>query len=605
MSFLTKLFSPKAKEVPKSRSTIAKRPVPPAGGAASATIVRHEGDLPPHTKLLSGREQPLYVDLADHERSDVVIVDNVSHSGSGTRKVCQVFCTSEYAIRNSGFGELQVRLKKKEFDLYPPVPTRTTKEVIAMLISKHEKKLADGIKEDNSEMEQKFLSLAAEAAAEQATDIHIEIRGNQCEVKFRIYKQLQKHASMSGDTATTLLRTIYQAMAEPSSRSDSSFNITDRQTCAIDRIVGGKRYRFRYQHAPINPQGCDAVMRLLPIGQKEEDNHLSFPQLGYTDDQSALIEEMFSKPEGVVLIAGTTGSGKSTTLKHGITGLINARPQIKVRTIEDPPEYVIHGASQTPVSRSDKDDTGGTNKAFEATIKAVMRMDPDFIMIGEVRDPPSASLLTKAVQSGHQVASTVHADSAIGIIGRLANLGVSRDILAGPNFITGLIYQKLLPTLCEHCKVPMKNYVPKTAEKTGVYQRAKKHFSYCEEALFFRSEKGCKRCKNRGLTGMSVCAEVVRPDATFLGYVLRTLDIQAQEYWLGLKQKTTNTANGMLCMEHGLIKLKAGIVSPEDFEAAFGMVTEHLLRGPAPAQEIKESGVSVGQWHGPVDDHVG
>lgn len=104
-----------------------------------------------------------------------------------------------------------------------------------------------------------------------------------------------------------------------------------------------------------------------------------------------------------------------------------------------------------------QDKDGSALKGFQSAMRAAMRSDPDVLMIGEIRDSESANLTVQAVQSGHQVLSTVHASSALGVINRLENLGVGRDILGSPDFLAGLIYQKLLPKLCQHCSIPLVN----------------------------------------------------------------------------------------------------------------------------------------------------
>ncbi len=371
------------------------------------------------------------------------------------------------------------------------------------------------------------------------------------------------------------------------------------------------------------------TMRLLIIQDSKQP--LTLEQLGYNKKLTMGIRQSIAQPVGLTIIAGTTGSGKSTTLQNILLSKINDRNgEIKVITVEDPPEYFIPGATQVPVIR---DSEGNAATGFGKAIKAAMRSDPDVIMVGEIRDNQSATLTVQAVQSGHQVFSTIHAQSALGILNRIENLGVTRDILGSPEFIAGLIYQKLLPVLCPHCstklvednipnaysleKIIIDNEILSDADVAKHIERrfkenkqdinfvrylqdAKAINSKVAEFIFeeYRSKNpeeekehflrrlneyygdiseidikfkgnGCKNCKG-GIIGRTVVAELVRPDFHTLELITEKRDAELLTYW-------KKTLGGKFAAEDAYDKIKMGIVSPIDVEHELGHIGSKLI----------------------------
>jgi len=180
------------------------------------------------------------------------------------------------------------------------------------------------------------------------------------------------------------------------------------------------------------------IMRILKMGQSGEKIDLN--KLGYSKEHLGKVRRGSAKPVGVMMMAGTTGSGKSTSLNAMLSEKIaHHAGRIKVITVEDPPEYLLIGATQVPVVRSRSAAKEGADiNPFASTIRAAMRSDPDVLMIGEVRDHHSAELLIHAVQSGHPVFTTTHASSGIDIVSRQRSNGVPDDVLGSHNFISAL-----------------------------------------------------------------------------------------------------------------------------------------------------------------------
>ncbi len=476
------------------------------------------------------------------------------------------------------------------------------------------------VKDSNSDQIKKTDAIFEKALKLGVSDIHLEKRRSNTVLRFRVNGELAQDDSFFADEGERIARVIYQIYTSEDGESATNFDETKPQNGLIDKMFGNQRVRARIATVPANPDGFDVICRLLPFN--EDGNAVPLRELGYAVKETKDLEKMVSNSIGVIVIAGTTGSGKSTTLKNVLIGKIKDNEgKIKVITVEDPPEYYIPNATQVPVNRENSKDGGKTE--FLNTIKAAMRSDPDIIMVGEVRDALTADTLVGAVQSGHQVFTTIHASSAFGIINRLENFGVSREVLSSPQFIAGLVYQKLLPRLCSHCSVEIKNgkipkrfpyekiisdnfdeykinieTIQKAKESLGeeenivsklvnegnltslqaikiyreherindkekneeLLERIKLVANLNESTIKFRGQ-GCKKC-NSGIVGRFVCAETIVPDLELLSLIGSSKDPEAINYW------KTNL-NGKFAMEDAIDKMKEGVVDPIDVEHAF------------------------------------
>lgn len=297
------------------------------------------------------------------------------------------------------------------------------------------------------------------AVRNDSSDIHIEVDDNQAKIRMRIKGDIVPYGpSIFKEKGETYARMIYQVNAsEKGGQADTEFNPSIPQDGVFEKEIDGKRIRVRIASMPIFPRGFQMVCRILVDDTSKK--ILTLEDLGYSFKERDDIDRMNANSEGAIIIAGVTGSGKSTTLKTMIEKKIVDREfKIKVITIEDPPEYTIKGAQQVPITRDAvKGGEDGAKKAYLKTMQAAVRSDPDVIMIGEVRDTLSANTLRSATESGHGVFATVHASGIFNIIGRLKNFELDEDVITAPKFISGLIYQKLIKKLCDQCSVPLEN----------------------------------------------------------------------------------------------------------------------------------------------------
>ena len=432
-------------------------------------------------------------------------------------------------------------------------------------------------KDDNSEIINYFDKIIYEAMKQGASDIHIEKRRQMATIKMRRNGRLLIYSEIAPEVAGNLCSVVYNVLGE---NRDVMYSENEFQQCAINRVLGGDEVKLRYQSLPTYPEGgFDVVLRVLPIGRNDE--IVALDTLGYKKWHMHVLDLATSKPVGALVIAGTTGSGKSTTLKNLLMQINAVRNyQAKIYTVEDPPEYRIPHVSQIPVIRRKGDDY--TKKSpFEAPITACMRADPDVLMIGEVRDKVTGDLLKKAVQSGHQCLTTVHAASSLAICERFADFEVQRSVLGSTEFFSCMVYQRLVPVLCPKCCLDFEDLVASSAAteyQVAAYQRV---MTLCDPSIDVLKTRGpgCEHCSKQGVTGRTVCAEIVVPDWNMLELFRRDDALGAFKYWRSTSDKDLRSENmqGKTSLEHALQKMLKGIVDPFDIEDSYGLLTPELL----------------------------
>lgn len=427
-----------------------------------------------------------------------------------------------------------------------------------------------------TELDCRLDDLLLQAVKANASDIHFDIYPEKADIKLRIHGVLTKVGEMNARAVNRLVNYIYNVAAAEGSK-DTQYNQEEMQDALLDRFLfidkARRRFKIRIQTAPCYPNAITIVMRVLPVDTQMSK---SLEDLGYSAEQVEKLYRAQMQPSGATVVAGTTGSGKSTTLACMLTDIYRRTGGTKkILTAEDPPEYAIPGANQINLSIKRREE-GAEVDMFVKAIKVAMRCDPDVIMVGEVRDVQSSTLLSSAVLSGHQVFTTVHAASALSIFDRLANLGFDRQVLTSPNFISLLMYQVLIPISCSRCKIPMGKYFVQHTDKFSsmLKERLEKALQSnrfagsmsVEEAnkkIFFANDAGCISCRN-GFVGRTVAAELVEPDEQLLNY-FRNEDFNAgYKYW--------RTKGGQTALEHAMSKVFAGQVDPREVEDCCGLI---------------------------------
>lgn len=511
------------------------------------------------------------IELNEQVRKDILILD-ISNSNE---KIVNVYVTRNAASSNL-LSQAKKDIVKKGYRILNTY--NITSNLIGTLYEKRQVMESQRVNGDSSVVKL-FEIILRDALAEGISDIHLEAREHGgSAIKMRKdgeifeYKEDNK---LNYQQANSLASVIYNVLAASTSKA-VSFDPREFQQGAVSYNIDQQDLKLRFQSLP-TATGFDVVLRVLPIGKAEEFTPLQ--KLGYTEKQMMELLDIVSRPVGGLIIAGVTGSGKSTTLKNLLMFMnTNTGFRKKIYTIEDPPEYNISRVSQIPVPQP-KDNEYQKESPFAKPIKACMRGDPDIIMIGEVRDETTADLMKKAIQSGHQVLTTVHSTSALGIIERFQDFKITKSVLGSPEFLSGLLYQQLLPKICTHCGIDFnKHYESEnvTQKDIDLYHRMSKIVSPKQYNIKMRNPEGCDFCQHRGIVGRTVVAEIVMIDLNMLQYIESGSIIPLMRYWRSLSDKDYSSTNmkGKTCMEHAFQKVLTGIVCPYDLEANFKPINE-------------------------------
>ncbi|MDO8071808.1 ATPase, T2SS/T4P/T4SS family [Janthinobacterium sp. SUN176] len=325
-------------------------------------------------------------------------------------------------------------------------------------------------------------ALLADAVQNGASDIHFEPEQSFLRIRYRIDGILRQIRSLH--------KSYWPAMAVRL-KVMSNMNIAEARAPQDGRIsikFSGRQIDFRASAQPTT-HGENVVLRVLD----RQKGIVPLDALGLAEAELNLLKLMIARPDGVILVTGPTGSGKTTTL-YSILNHINTE-SVNIMTLEDPVEYPMNMIRQTSVNESVK-------LGFADGIRSMMRQDPDIILVGEIRDRETAEMAFAAAMTGHQVYSTLHTSSAIGSVARLLDIGILPDIMAGN--IIGIVAQRLVRRLCPHCK---ETVIADAIERRllGLACEAPA-VSICRAA-------GCERCAHQGYKGRLAIMEILKMTA--------------------------------------------------------------------------------------------
>jgi general secretion pathway protein E len=324
-------------------------------------------------------------------------------------------------------------------------------------------------------------ALLSEAIKENASDIHIESFEHMLRVRFRIDGMLQE-ALQPPRALGPLLVSRVKVMA--------NLDIAEKRLPQDGRIslrLAGRPVDVRVSTIPTG-YGERVVLRLLD----KREGRLNLTQLGLAREVQQLLTDLAQRPHGILLVTGPTGSGKTTTL-YALLNHLNDL-QRNIMTVEDPIEYYLEGISQTQVN-------GKVDMSFARSLRAILRQDPDVVMVGECRDLETAEIAVQSSLTGHLVLSTLHTNSAVGAITRLRDMGVEPFLLSSS--LIGILAQRLVRQLCPHCKIP-DVASDQDRQLLGIGTTAKAPVVYLAD--------GCEHCNQQGYRGRTGVFELVPVD---------------------------------------------------------------------------------------------
>ncbi|MPM04587.1 putative type II secretion system protein E [bioreactor metagenome] len=367
-------------------------------------------------------------------------------------------------------------------------------------------------------------SIISQAVTLKASDIHIEPFEQEVQVRFRIDGSLVENM--------TIPQNLYSAVSTRF-KVIAGINIAEKrvpQDGRIEMTISGKNYDFRVSTLP-TVFGEKIVIRIL--------DRTSFlftrEMLGFTKENSRLVDAIIKKTNGIVLLTGPTGSGKSTTL-YSLLRELNT-PELNIVTIEDPVEYMLHGINQVQVNVK-------AGLTFAAGLRSILRQDPDIVMIGEIRDEETAEIAVRASITGHLVLSTLHTNDAPSSVARLVDMGIEPFLVA--ESLSGIIAQRLVRRLCNDCK------------KKALTTPAEMEIMLLDKPAEICHPVGCPKCNGTGYKGRISLHEVM--------HINRPLRDAIQE------EKSTEVLRD-IAKENGMMQL-------------FDSCKQHVLEGTTSLNEM-------------------
>ncbi len=405
-------------------------------------------------------------------------------------------------------------------------------------------------------------SLFLQAMKERASDIHIEPEEKEVLVRYRIDGELYVARRAPRAFMSSIVSRI---------KIESALNIAEKrlpQDGRITKKIAGKSFDIRVSTIPTSRGYERIVMRLL----NKSSVLLDLPDLGFSSRDYALMDGLIRRPDGIILVTGPTGSGKTTTL-YACINRIN-QPNLNILTAEDPVEYEISGIHQVHVQPK-------IGLTFASALRAFLRQDPDVVMVGEIRDKETVDIAINASLTGHLVLSTIHTNDAAGAVTRMVDMGVEPFLIRST--VIGILAQRLVRVLCPNCKeaypsmdseleelglsaerlrfrVERRNrgnshYFPRTVRETDILEESPN-----VRPTFYRA-KGCDRCSNTGFLGRRGIYELLMMDDAVGQLVLKNADSQA------LKRAAIEQGMDSL-RDDGARKVLAGLTTVEEVLAA-------------------------------------
>ena len=367
-----------------------------------------------------------------------------------------------------------------------------------------------------------------QAVSAGASDIHIEPGARTVRIRYRIDGVLHETMQLPKHIHPPLI-SRYKIM--------SDMNIAERRVPQDGRIginYQNKDYDLRVSCLP-TLLGEKIVMRILDKGSVM----IGLNKLGFFPDTMAQLESLFTQPNGVLLVTGPTGSGKSTTL-YSVLNRINSVER-NIMTVEDPVEYQLPGISQVAVARK-------AGLTFATALRSFMRQDPDIIMVGEIRDLETAEMAIQASLTGHLVLSTLHTNDAPSSVTRLVDMGVEPFLVSAT--LVGALAQRLGRRICDNCKEQME--VPAESLRRLGYQAKSEN-----EMVPLWQGRGCEKCRNTGYKGRFGIHEMMVVNEEISDLMVRRAPVS--------EIRNAAKANGMkMLKDDGLRKILAGTTTPEE-----------------------------------------
>lgn len=414
----------------------------------------------------------------------------------------------------------------------------------------------------DNQMQKDFVDIIARAAAQKVSDIHIEV-ADQTTIYFRLDGSMAPVLEYNSGWGESFVRAAFAS----ADISNSNYAQNEYQSAqkdgrtplrgTKDLYLPGGVIGIRMQFNPIAFGSRYVAMRLLYDNPSEGIK----TEQEFGEYEQKLLMRLRSFPTGLTVVAGPTSSGKSTTLVRNMSMMLKERNyEINLITVEDPAEQKIFGAHQMPVVNTYNEEQ--REEKFTEALAAALRSDPDTLMVGEIRTLSAAQLTVKGALSGHNVWTTLHANSAMAALTRLLDMGVEGFKLKDETMMRGLVSMRLFKKLCPYCRERLINHPNHSA-----YKRVQDAFGDIGLSQVYIRGAGCEECKGAGTIGRIKAGEIIITDSEFLRLALSGDTVAAVKYWL-------ENLNGRTLKESAMELMLQGIIGVDELERWVGLLDQ-------------------------------
>ena len=512
-----------------------------------------------------------------------------------SRNLCALYDTGQWLVSKSYrtsplVTSVKIQAERQGYEVGEAI--FVTPDIIRNAYYHSDRALAS-VKLDDNAIRRKIVETLIKAREWGANDIHIESASSRTKVEFRLDSRLRLMETWTQKEGEQFLSAVF---SHSSVQSGATANWQEPQAAMLERSAGADTIAL--------PEGIISVRcqwmpladgRYLNMRLSYDSLHIfgegfvaaDVDSLGFTPEQTETMRRIRSTPGRIRCICGPTNQGKTTTLRV----LLNRRMaetnmELNCLLIEDPPEGGVIGARQIGVSATTNDDQ--REKTFMGVIRASLRLDPDILMLGEVRDQTTASFLFKLALAGRQVYTTVHVYSALAVPQRLRDIGMEPYLVYDHELLYGMTSQRLMRGLCKHCRFPVAEVAKHDPKVFQLMRRTRGALAYLEaekkfaeaggtvydvvrepdmSGIFIENPAGCKHCDFKGRKGRTVAAEIVEADGKLMGLLAENHSAEAKKYWLA-----PGGLDGLSMPQHALLKVSRGEVSPTDAEFEMGIL---------------------------------
>ena len=437
--------------------------------------------------------------------------------------------------------------------------------LVSNIYKSHEMRLGGGARsriDFDNQMQKDFVDIIAKAASHKVSDVHIEV-ADQTTIYFRVDGSMQPVLEYNSQWGESFVRAAF-ASADMSNANYARNEYQSAQKDGRNPLRGTKDLYLpsgvlgvRMQFNPIAFGSRYVVMRLLYDNPSEG---IKIEQ-EFGPYEQRLLARMRSFPTGLVIVAGPTSSGKSTTLVRNMSLMLKERNyEINMITVENPVEQKIFGARQMPVVNTTNEEQ--REEKYVEALAAALRSDPDTLMVGEIRTLAAAQLTVRGALSGHNVWTTLHANSAMAALTRLLDLGIEPFKLKEETLMRGLVSMRLFKKVCPYCREPLANH-----PERGAYRRVMGAYGEIGLRQVYQRGTGCEHCNGTGHLGRIKAGEIIITNSEFLRLALSGNTDGAVRYWL-------EEMDGRTLKESATSLMLQGIISVDELERWVGQLNQ-------------------------------